>query len=119
MSATIPPVCDHTGCLRPWSVSRSAVFPPRLPEPSGRTSELSDALIGLGRRSGLAAVGVTDVAVFEETRADLVERRRRGLDGGMQFTYRNPERSTDPARILAGARALVVGAWSYRHQEPS
>ena len=28
----------------------------------------------------------------------------------MQFTYRNPERSTDPARILAGARSLVVGA---------
>ena len=100
-------------------MSRSAVSPPRLPEPSGRTAELSDALIGLGRRSGLAAVGVTDVAVFEETRADLVERRRLGLDGGMQFTYRNPERSTDPARILAGARALVVGAWSYRHQEPS
>ncbi len=36
----------------------------------------------------------------------------------MQFTYRNPERSTDPGRILAGARALVVGAWSYRHSEP-
>jgi epoxyqueuosine reductase len=62
---------------------------------------------------------VTDAAVFEETRADLLERRRFGLDGGMQFTYRNPERSTDPGRILVGAKALVVGAWSYRHEEPS
>jgi hypothetical protein len=28
----------------------------------------------------------------------------------MHFTYRNPARSTDPERILPGARALVVGA---------
>jgi epoxyqueuosine reductase len=61
---------------------------------------------------------VTDAAVFAETRADLIERRRLGLDGGMQFTYRNPERSTDPGRILVGAKALVVGAWSYRREEP-
>ena len=36
----------------------------------------------------------------------------------MQFTYRNPDRSTDPGRILPGASALVVGAWSYRHEQP-
>ena len=32
----------------------------------------------------------------------------------MQFTYRNPARSTDPGRALPGARSLVVGARSYR-----
>jgi epoxyqueuosine reductase len=62
-------------------------------------------------------VGVADAGVFEETRAELIDRRRRGLNGAMQFTYRNPERSTDPTRIVAGARSLVVGAWSYRHEE--
>ena len=31
----------------------------------------------------------------------------------MAFTYRNPPRSTDPERILDGARSLVVGALSY------
>jgi epoxyqueuosine reductase len=31
----------------------------------------------------------------------------------MQFTYRNPDRSTDPDRALAGARAIVVGALAY------
>lgn len=36
----------------------------------------------------------------------------------MQFTYRNPERSTDPGRALPGARSLVVGVWSYRQEEP-
>ena len=76
-------------------------------------------LVDLGRRSGLAAVGVTDTGgVRGDPWCDLLERRRRGLHGGMQFTYRNPERSTDPARILVGAKALVVGALSYRHEEP-
>ncbi len=37
----------------------------------------------------------------------------------MQFTYRNPDRSTDPGRILNGARSLVVGAWGYRRRDPS
>ena len=64
-------------------------------------------------------MGVTTADVFHRTRADLVERKGLGLDGGMQFTYRNPERSTDPGRTLPGARALVVGVWSYRHEEPS
>jgi epoxyqueuosine reductase len=54
---------------------------------------------------------------LEEARRDLVDRKRRGLHGGMQFTYRNPDRSTDPGRILPGARSLVVGAWSYRETE--
>ena len=66
-----------------------------------------------GRRAGLAAVGVAAVEVFESTRRTLGERMTEGLHGGMQFTYRNPERSTDPARILPGAAALVVGALSY------
>jgi epoxyqueuosine reductase len=63
-------------------------------------------------------VAVATAEVFEETLRDLVDRKGRGLDGGMQFTYRNPERSTDPDRVLPGAKALVVGAWSYRHEEP-
>jgi epoxyqueuosine reductase len=77
-------------------------------------ADLRDELVRLGHDSGLAAVGIAEVEVFEDTRATLVARKRRGLDGGMQFTYRNPERSTDPHRILPGARSLVVGAWSYR-----
>ena len=73
--------------------------------------------MGVGRAAGLHAVGVTTADVFEETRRHLLERRGRGLHGNMQFTYRNPERSTDPTRILPGARSLVVGAWSYRQSD--
>ncbi|NIS29718.1 MAG: DUF1730 domain-containing protein, partial [Actinobacteria bacterium] len=36
----------------------------------------------------------------------------------MQFTYRNPARSTDPARTMPGATALVVGAYDYRRTVP-
>lgn len=67
----------------------------------------------VGRDAGLVAVGVAAVEPFLAERAELERRRDAGLHGGMAFTYRNPERSTDPARILPGARSLVVGAWSY------
>ncbi len=76
-------------------------------------AELVAELVEIGHSHGLAAVAVAPAGVFSETREVLVDRKRRGLHGGMQFTYRNPDRSTDPDRILAGARSLVVGAWSY------
>lgn len=80
---------------------------------------LADRLRSVGRTAGLDALGFTEALPFEGTRRDLVERKAAGLHGGMQFTYRNPERSTDPQRILPGARSLVVGARSYRRQPPA
>ena len=70
-------------------------------------------LEAIGVQAGLCAVGVTSAAPFEGTRVDLETRKAAGLDGGMQFTYRNPERSTTPRRILDTARTLIVGAWPY------
>lgn len=67
----------------------------------------------LGRDAGLAAVGFTHAEPFEEVRVVLQERKEQGLHGGMQFTYRNPERSTTPRRILDSAETLIVGAWPY------
>jgi epoxyqueuosine reductase len=85
----------------------------------GRTATtLADDLCRIGESAGLAAVGIAGADVFLDTRATLHARRRAGLHAGMQFTYRNPDRSTDPARILEGARSLVVGAWDYRRDDP-
>ncbi|MEY2447063.1 MAG: epoxyqueuosine reductase [Acidimicrobiaceae bacterium] len=70
-------------------------------------------LKALGREAGLDAVGVAPAEPFLDTRRHLHERRAAGLHGGMNFTYRNPDRSTDPHRALAGAKAIVVGARSY------
>lgn len=36
----------------------------------------------------------------------------------MWFTYGRPERSTDPRRILPGARSIIVAAMSYHRAEP-
>jgi epoxyqueuosine reductase len=79
--------------------------------------DLTEAVLKLAIDVGCAAVGLAPAGVFEDTRAVLHERRGRGLHGGMQFTYRNPERSTDPGRIVAGARSLVVAAWDYHRRD--
>lgn len=78
-----------------------------------------EELFGVAHRSGVDVVGVTDASPFPEARRVLQARKEAGLHGGMQFTYRNPERSTDPVRSLPGARSLVVGARSYRRSEPA
>lgn len=75
---------------------------------------LADHVCRVGREHGLDAVGITDARPFERARGALEERKAAGLHGGMQFTYRNPARATDPTRTMPAARALVVGARSYR-----
>ena len=79
-------------------------------------ADLAAHLERVGLAAGLDAVGVASAEPFHETRRTLEHRKAEGLHGGMQFTYRNPARSTDPAQALAGARALVVGARSYRRE---
>jgi epoxyqueuosine reductase len=77
-----------------------------------------DDLRAIGRAAGLDRVGVASAVPFERTRRILEERKAGGLHGGMQFTYRNPARSTDPGRALPGARALVVAARAYPSRPP-
>lgn len=83
-------------------------------EPS--LADLAAHLERTGMAAGLDVVGVASAEPFVETRRTLEQRKADGLHGGMQFTYRNPERSTDPGQALAGARSLVVGARSYRRE---
>ena len=71
------------------------------------------ALAGIGRRAGLCAVGFCRAEPFTRTAEVLRQRKEAGLHGGMQFTYRNPDRSSDPARLVPGATALVVGALEF------
>jgi len=79
------------------------------------TGQVCRALV----EAGIDRVGVAAVEVFEDTRRQLHSRKAAGLHGGMDFTYRNPDRSTDPSRLVGGARSLVVGALGYRRPEPS
>lgn len=62
-------------------------------------------------------VGVTTADVLEETRRVIHERKSSGLNDGMQFTYRNPDRSTDPRRAVPDALSVIVAARSYLSAE--
>ena len=87
--------------------------------PDPAASELRDAVLAAGTAAGLDRVGCCDAAPFDDTRQLLEERSALGLHGGMQFTYRNPARSTDPDRTLPGVRSLVVGALGYAGPVPA
>ena len=81
----------------------------RRPEPIPTIEEVRDLLA----ESGITHVGVTTADVLGEARAALFERREAGLHAEMGFTYRDPERSTDPLRAVAGARSVIVAAKPY------
>lgn len=85
----------------------------RLAGRSGVEETLAPRLLEIGRTAGLAAIGITTAEVQEPARTVLASRKARELSGTMQFTYRNPERSTDPTRHLPSARSMVVGALAY------
>jgi epoxyqueuosine reductase len=85
---------------------------------AGAGLELLERARQAGESAGLDVVGTTDVAPFEDVRRAIEHRRSTGLHGGMSFTFRNPRRSTEPARLLRGARTLVVGARGYLEPTP-
>lgn len=74
-------------------------------------------LVETGLEAGLDEIGICTADPFDETRRVLEERKAAGLAGTMQFTYRNPARSSDPRRSLENPTHLVVGACSY-HRDP-
>ena len=103
--------------VRRWGVATTVSIRPSAAT-LDRRRRLGADVVRIGTDAGLAAVGIGGAEVFTTTRSTLYARRRAGLHGGMQFTYRNPDRSTDPARVVDGARSLVVGAWDYRRRDP-
>ena len=66
------------------------------------------------RAHGIQHVGVAPAAVLERARTALHVRKGAGLAAGMGFTYRNPDRSTDPQHAVEGARSIIVAARPYR-----
>ena len=72
-----------------------------------------DDLVVLAREHGIEHLGVAPADVLDRARDALHERKAAGLHAGMQFTYRNPDRSTDPGRAVEGARSVIVGARAY------
>ena len=65
------------------------------------------------REQGITALGVAPADVLDRARSALNERRADGLADSMEFTYRDPERSTDPQRAVDGACSIIVAAMPY------
>lgn len=72
-----------------------------------------DRVRARARAAGLVRIGVTSTEPFTDARVELERRRDLGLHAGMAFTFRNPERSTEPGLLLPGARSILVAAWPY------
>lgn len=71
-------------------------------------------LTALAAEHGIDHLGVAPATVLTRARTALHERKQAGLHAGMGFTYRNPDRSTDPTRAVPGARSVIVAARAYR-----
>jgi epoxyqueuosine reductase len=87
----------------------------RRPEPLPTLDELRV----IAADHGIAHLGVAPAEVLARARVALHDRKAAGLHDTMQFTYRNPDRSTDPQRAVVGARSILVAARSYAAAESS
>ena len=62
---------------------------------------------------GIDVIGAAPAAPYENTEADIRERRARGLFADMKFTMARPEVSCHPETLLPGARTVVSAALCY------
>jgi len=67
---------------------------------------------------GVTHTGVAPATVLTRAREAIDHRLSHDLTNGMQFTFRNPGRSTDPGRAVVGARSVFVAARPYFLAEP-
>ena len=75
-------------------------------------------LLALGAANGIDRLGVAPAATMQRARDTLHARKAVGLHDTMQFTYRNPDRSTNPQVSVPNAQAMIVGACSYAADAP-
>jgi epoxyqueuosine reductase len=80
--------------------------------------DYTERVLSIGTSGGLDRVGVAPAQVMQRAHQALVERKAAGLHDTMQFTYRNPSRSTDPQSAVANAKSMIVGAYSYASPMP-
>ncbi|MEY3111628.1 MAG: tRNA epoxyqueuosine(34) reductase QueG [Actinomycetota bacterium] len=73
----------------------------------------TDELLSLGIDAGLHRIGCADASPLIEARTAIERRIDGGLQDEMQFTFRNPKRSTTPNDALDGARSIIVAGLSY------
>lgn len=70
-------------------------------------------LRAIGESSGLDAIGVAPASHMHRAFGAINARIHGDLVNDMQFTFRNPRRSTTPQMSVEGARSIIVGVRSY------
>jgi len=78
----------------------------------------TEQLLALGAATGIDRLGVAPAITMQRARETLHARKAVGLHDTMQFTYRNPDRSTNPQVSVPNAQAMIVGACSYAADAP-
>jgi epoxyqueuosine reductase len=73
-----------------------------------------DEVLAIAETHAITRLGVAKAEVLERARAEIVRRKAAGLHADMGFTYRNPERSTDPQQAVPGATSIIAAARPYR-----
>lgn len=74
---------------------------------------LAQEIREVGIKGGLSEIGFASAENFKSALRELEDSKAKGYSGGMNFTYRNPKRSTSPRNTLPSANSLIVGAYSY------
>ena len=77
-----------------------------------------DELTQLTAPFGVTHTGVASATVLERARSAIHERIDAGFADEMQFTFKNPERSTDPSLAVRDAKAIFVAARPYLLDDP-
>jgi len=99
--------------LRPDWCLRCVIVRPANPSPPVADTAYLAQLAALTAPFGVTHTGVAPATVLTRARTAIDDRLRRGLTDGMQFTFRNPSRSTDPQRAVTDAQSVFVAARPY------
>lgn len=86
--------------------------PPDPPPPVTDPAYLQQ-LADLTAPYGISHTGVAPADVLVRARAAIEQRLADGHTDGMQFTFKNPTRSTDPQQAVREARSVFVAARPY------
>ena len=113
------PRCARCVCslLRVWCLRFVTVRPADTPPPATDAGYLAQ-LTALTQPFGVTHAGVAPATVLHRARAAIHQRLDDDLVDGMQFTFKNPERSTDPQQAVANAQSVFVAARPYLLPEP-
>ena len=113
------PRCGRCVCslLRVWCLRFVTVRPADTPPPATDAGYLAQ-LTALTQPFGVTHAGVAPATVLHRARAAIHQRLDDDLVDGMQFTFKNPERSTDPQQAVANAQSVFVAARPYLLPEP-